>query len=654
MFAVLGLIAVVVAAWSLLAQEQTDRFPFNPSQGSLSEIKTFSSPQEFKQYVKASSQPAQGGIFNQVGSAASDLAQPTVRGETALQATQMEETSGGAGDVKTVDRVSETNVQEEGIDEPDIVKTDGQTIYYSREHYYGQDQSKLIKAFPPTNLSEQATIGESGKMLLTEDEETLLVLSNDRLTGYNVSNPSQPQQQWEMELEGRFVSARMHQGQVYLVTRESLSSYDGCPIRPLTVSKGDSKKALEIPCNRIYHPAKPLPAELTYTALSFDPTTGKIKDSLSFTGFSRSPVVYMSSNALYITYSDRLDRQHIIVEYLLSDSNDSIPEKIVDRIEEVRSYNLSRRATSVEIDSILDDYSRSLSEDERLKFRTELRNGLRNYMKEHMRELERTGIAKISLGDNLDLAATGEVPGRPLNQFSLDEYEGHLRIATTVGRGDLSANDAYILNENLKVTGSVQDMGLTERIYSVRFIGDQGYVVTYRRIDPFHVLDLSDPSDPELTGELKLPGYSSYLHPLGEDRILGIGKEDRQVKMSVFDVSDPNNPVEETSRILDEHWSAISNSHHAFLLDKKHGVFFLPGSNGGYIFAYENGLDLKTAVSVDQAKRAVYINDYLYILSENQVTVLDENNWERVQELELDWPRRDHRPVKPMPEPDMK
>ncbi len=168
------------------------------------------------------------------------------------------------------------------------------------------------------------------------------------------------------------------------------------------------------------------------------------------------------------------------------------------------------------------------------------------------------------------------------------------------------------------------------------WIEDKGYLVTFRQIDPFYVLDLSDPKNPQLKGELKIPGYSSYLHPITKDKILGIGKEESNVKISLFDVSNPEKPTESDKYILKEYWSDILETHHAFLLDEKHQIFFLPGSQSGYIFSYQkNKLELKKAISDISAKRAIYINDYLYIIGENKIVVLNELNWERINELEF-------------------
>ena len=163
------------------------------------------------------------------------------------------------------------------------------------------------------------------------------------------------------------------------------------------------------------------------------------------------------------------------------------------------------------------------------------------------------------------------------------------------------------------------------------------YVVTFRQIDPFYVLDLSNPSKPELKGELKIPGYSSYLHPLTNDSILGIGKEGSKVKLSLFDVSDPSDPQEVSKYMLDEYWSEAVNNHHAFLLDKKHGIFFIPGGKGAYIFSYDdNKLTLTKALSKTGIKRALYIDDYLYIIGNTEISVINENDWTEVNNLELE------------------
>jgi uncharacterized secreted protein with C-terminal beta-propeller domain len=250
--------------------------------------------------------------------------------------------------------------------------------------------------------------------------------------------------------------------------------------------------------------------------------------------------------------------------------------------------------------------------------------------------MHRTRIARIPLNTKT-VAATGEVPGYLINQFALDEYEGNVRVAVTVDDGwggAESVNDVYILNQDLSTIGNIQDLGLSERIYAVRFMGDEGYLVTFRQIDPFYVLDLSIPTHPKVTGELKIPGYSAYLEALEDDLVLGVGRDGANVKVSMFDVSDPAHPTERATYTLKEGWTEVENNHHAFLRDPKHEIFFIPGGNGGYIFSYAEGeLTLKKTLAGYGVKRAVYMDDYLYVVSENGVRVLDETTWEEIATL---------------------
>ncbi|MEM7816679.1 MAG: beta-propeller domain-containing protein, partial [Candidatus Aenigmatarchaeota archaeon] len=450
---------------------------------------------------------------------------------------------------------------------------------------------------------------------------------------YDISNPESPSQVWKIELNSSLITSRLYGDKIYLVTRKEIDYYHPCPIVPLSINE----KPLIISCSNIYHPTTYIPADTTYNIIILNPDAGEIEKSVSFIGTYGDSIVYMSENAIYVTYTQQTDAFTFYLNFLKEKCSDILPSHIINQIEKIDSYDISKEAKAVELEIIISKYSKylkSLEEDERRKFENELSNRMYDYEKERMRELTKTGIVKIDL--DMNIKASGSVPGKPLNQFSLDEYQGYLRVATTVGSGIESANDVYILDEDLNLISSVQDLGLGERIYSVRFIQDKGYVVTFKQIDPFYILDLSDPSRPKMKGELKIPGYSSYLHPIAENRILGIGKEDWNVKISLFDVSSAENPKEVSKYILDETWSDILNTHHAFLLDEKHKIFFLPGGQGGYVFSYDNDkLDLKKAISEIIARRAVYIEDYLYIIGDNKIVVLDEISWERISEIEL-------------------
>ncbi|MBU4331621.1 beta-propeller domain-containing protein [Patescibacteria group bacterium] len=629
-----------------------------PTSSDFEGLKLFSSEQEFKEYVQASELAYSGGFAWGGGMRSEMMAIDMEAGEAAMAPAASFSDNAQKNLVSTPDRVSETNVQVLGIDEPDIVKTDGNQIYFSKEQVYGwrepmmmeimedrkimppsesQAATKVIKAFPPADLEVKSSINRQGDLLLYGD--MLVVFTYDTIYGYDISDPGKPDEKWKVEYEDNnyLVSARAYGGKIYLVTQQNINRNNPCPIRPIS-SNG---KILEIACTSVYHPVNSVPVDVTYTALIINPDTGNISQDISFVGTSGTSIVYMSTDSLYITYSYYGDFTEFFYNFLIQES-DIFPSWVTEKVKKLMDYDISAGSKLSELQVILNDYQNSLSNDDRLKLENELSNRLEDYFDAHKRELEKTGIAKIGLED-FKVQATGVVPGQPLNQFSVDEYNDHLRIATTIGNrfwmfggNGESANDVYVLDDELKITGSVANMGLTERIYSARFIADMGYIVTFRQTDPFYVLDLSDPKNPQLKGELKIPGYSSYLHPIAKDRILGIGKEDNQVKISLFDVSDPTNPKEASKYTLSEYWSDILNTHHAFLADSKHEIFFLPGSNGGYIFSYASDkLQLEKAISDIRAKRALYINDYLYIIGEDKISVVSEIDWERVNELEL-------------------
>ena len=172
----------------------------------------------------------------------------------------------------------------------------------------------------------------------------------------------------------------------------------------------------------------------------------------------------------------------------------------------------------------------------------------------------------------------GEIPGHLLNQYSLSEHDGHLRVATTEGApgggGEDSQSGVRVLRldgDRLVEVGAVTGLGVTETIQSVRFMGPVGYVVTFRQTDPLYVIDLSDPTAPAAVGELKIPGFSSYLHPVGEGRLVGIGRDadlqgqDLGVLVSLFDVSDPTAPTQLQTWTERNAWSTAGTDPKAFL-----------------------------------------------------------------------------------------
>ncbi|MBS4021122.1 MAG: beta-propeller domain-containing protein [Dethiobacter sp.] len=213
-----------------------------------------------------------------------------------------------------------------------------------------------------------------------------------------------------------------------------------------------------------------------------------------------------------------------------------------------------------------------------------------------------TGVYKFALaGGRVEYSAQGEVRGRILNQFSMDEHKGYFRIATTSGemwRNDehTSKNNLYILDKQMNKVGGLEDLAPGERIYSARFMGDRGYMVTFRDVDPLFVIDLKDPRAPKVLGELKIPGYSDYLHPYDENHLIGFGKDTVELqvtdwqggkrsmafylgmKISLFDVTDVSNPVEKFKIIIGDRGteSELLRNHKALLFDREKNLLAFP------------------------------------------------------------------------------
>ncbi len=626
---------------------------------------------ELEQYISRGSEAVEYGMRG-VGVGIAAPAAPSFS-ESALQATPAPAplAADSAG------RVSETTVQVKGIDEPDIVKTDGTNIYFSREQryhilpmpavmpgaaessiapssvsavpsmtiapmppQYESPSTSILKAFPPALLgTATGTIKENGDLLLIKDKKILVVFSYPEFVAYDVTDPYKPQKKWSFELkDSSLLDARLHNGKIYFVLQKYLDRKAPCPVVPFT--RGGV--SIIVPCADIWRPVQYMPVDVTYTAFVLDPATGVAEKSLTFVGPRNRSLLYMSADNLYVTYYQTEPYTRFLSDFLRDAGTGLFPAAVVSQIQKVAALDIGDRAKLVEIQEILEKHYASVDDNERLRLETELANRMDTYVKAQKRRLEKTTIVKIGLG-TFSIAATGEVPGFPLNQFSLDEHNGYLRIAVTVGAswrfggaGGGSANDVYVLDGNMKIAGRVVDLGLTERIFSARFIGDKGYLVTFRQIDPFYVLDLADPANPKVTGELKIPGFSSFLEAITEDKILGIGREESQVKISLFDVSNPAAPAEKSKYLLNESWTEVQNNHRAFLLDAVHKVFFLPAGNGGYILSYAgDALSLVKAVQGYAVKRAIYLDNYLYVIGENAITVFDEATWEQVKELGL-------------------
>jgi uncharacterized secreted protein with C-terminal beta-propeller domain len=314
---------------------------------------------------------------------------------------------------------------------------------------------------------------------------------------------------------------------------------------------------------------------------------------------------------------------------------------------------------------------------------------------------ERSVIIRISINKGLiKYEASGSVPGRALNRFSMDEYDEHFRIATTTGHlsrlsESSSNNHVFVLDYDLRLVGSISNIAPGESIYSARFMGRRGYLVTFKKVDPFFVIDLSVPSHPVILGKLKIPGYSNYLHPYDENHVIGIGKETVEadggnfawyqgVKISLFDITNVGRPKELSKIIIGDRGtnSDALFDPHAFLFSKSKNLLVIPiqlaeidkdkypnGAspsthgdnvwNGAYVFKISSlfGIILKGRIThlndselsnldnkyyssysffnSKKVKRSFYIDDVLYTISDKMVKANDLDDLDEVGAVEL-------------------
>lgn len=262
-------------------------------------------------------------------------------------------------------------------------------------------------------------------------------------------------------------------------------------------------------------------------------------------------------------------------------------------------------------------------------------------------------------------AAAGSVPGWLINQYAMSEWEGHLRVATTSGESWVeerpSESAVYVLAERdgeLVETGSVGGLGKTERIYSVRFTGPIGYVVTFRQTDPLYTLDLRDPAAPAVLGELKITGYSAYLHPLGDGRLIGVGQAadpDGRVQgtqVSLFDVSDLADPTLVATHQVAGGRSEAEFDPHAFLWWPDQQLLVLPlvnwsaerGAESGALVLRLAGEEFTELATIShpagsapypgsrEIRRSLVVGDTLWTVSDlglaaNALSTLEETGW---------------------------
>ena len=580
-------------------------------------LQRFSSYEDLKEYLATSPEDYYGGritipVFWSIGS---------------TRTISAEDSANKGGDY------SQTNIQVEGVDEADLVKSDGEYIYMASEK-----SVLIVKAFPPEEAEVVARLDSEdyvGNLFINGDKLVVfyssagdayyyerLVGSNDETTEikiFDVSDRSNPSLDRTISVDGSYFNSRMIGDYVYVIIREYayLDQEGEVSLPAIRTEAGEE----EIEASNIYYP-------------------NSTDDSHAFTNVIAINVQDPDEEATHETYllgyacTIYVSQEHI---YITS------PHWAEDKGEYFQG----------------------------------------------------TTVHKIRIeGEEITYLSDGFVPGHVLNQFSMDEYGGNFRIATTVGRASRtssqSVSNVYVLGPEMDLIGSVEGLAPGEEIYSARFMGQRCYLVTFRKIDPLFVIDLSDPQKPEVLGKLKIPGYSDYLHPYDDTHLIGIGKETvaaeegdfawyQGVKISLFDVSDVSNPREMAKFEIGDRGtdSPVLRDHKAFLFSRERNLLVIPvleaeidpdnyagqvpaHAHGEYVYqgAYvfdislSEGIDLRGRIthmddgwdltrsgylfeSTLSVERSLYIDDVLYTLSRGMIKMNDLADLGEINKVEL-------------------
>lgn len=665
----------------------------------------FTSDDEVRKFLRDSSNYYQGGFGGRQGGIAIMESEPrlmmppSMRMDDSIALERAAVSSEGAAfPTGSGTPYSTTNVQVANVDEADYLKNDGKYLYI-----LSQNTLTIIDAYPAKSAKVVLKIGldiepqDLQNMFLNEDRLVIFYRGSGPVYGIpefefepqpvyhsktfatilDISDRENPSILTKYEVDGDYNNSRMIDDVVYLLTI-NYPDYN-YPIIPRIILE-DTMIAPDI-----YRFPNPEPSYVFNTITAFD-VTGDFKRSETFL-MGHTNTIFVSEDNLYITYQKNVhptfydnikkDRFFDIVVPLL-------PKSVQDKINQIQQDTTLDSYTKWNmVSALLQETYNKMPKEDRDRLFEEIRKAIEEYDNRIQEDTRRTVIHKVALDDgNLKYISHGEVPGYPLNQFSMDEYNGKFRIATTsesyFSRGtSLLSNNVYVLDSGLKIIGSLEKIAKDESIYSARFMGDKLYLVTFQRIDPFFVIDLSQ-NQPKVLGELKIPGFSQYLHPFDENHIIGIGRDTKDnknwvetlgVKVSLFDVTDFKNPKEtDTITIGDSSTdSEILYNHKAFLLDTRKSIMSIPiKSNtfqpmpldtregyypadkqwyGFYVFGVaKDGFDLKgkithyttTYSNTYMQSRSFYIDDTLYTVMDGSIKMNEIQNIENeVNSLKL-------------------
>lgn len=502
----------------------------------------------------------------------------------------------------------DTNTQVAGVDEADIVKTDGKYIYYLSNNniYVSKINSGKVEIISKVQLSNSEEYYTSDMYL---KDNKLIVLSQKSLYNatsssqksvyidtlyspscntyiciYDISNKEEPKLINTLSQNGSYSSSRMIDNKLYVITNYYLNE---------DIDKNEPKTF--VPSTAINEEEKCLNSNDIYMCPNITSTNYVVVtcvDIENSSEFQSEKAILGSSNTVYMSMENL---------YLSSYDSENIDGQI---------YN-------------------------------------------------KTNIIKFALNNgNIEFKTSKSIDGTLLNQFSMDEDNGYLRVVTTVNkytetRNDIMSsiefngtiNNLYILDSNLNITGSIENIAKGERVYSIRFHGDIGYFVTFKQVDPLFSVDLSNVNNPTILGQLKIPGFSEYMHPYKDNLLLGLGKEANEngellgLKLSMFDTSDKTNLIEKHKLVLSDYkYSNIFYNHKALTILPDKNLIAFPCDNSYVIFEYSenNGFIEKKTINFTTLTneyiyegdvRGVYADDFLYICTPLGITSYSLDNF---------------------------
>lgn len=492
---------------------------------------------------------------------------------------------------------SNTNVQVEGVDEADVVKTDGKYIFILSSY---EKTVKIVDVTgeKPRQLTSIKTediyncdMYLSGGRLILLGEGNSEKQSTVTAVIYDISDPNKPKELTRLKQSGNYQDSRLIDGRLYMISNFTINSDE--------ITKGRAE--------------------------SYVPSVS----CTDYNGAVAAESVHFYNNCNYPQYT-------VISSYDIKDGSLCGTQSVLGG-----SYTVYASTENIITCGFADS------------------DGL-------------TQVARFSIdGGKITLKASGSLKGSLLNQFSIDEYKGYFRFVLTdynyvskteAGQTDdtVSAssyrgasteiNSLVILDGDLKETGKITDLAPGERVYSVRFMGDTAYFVTFRQVDPLFSADVSDPYSPKIIGSLKIPGFSRYLFPYG-GKLLGIGQNaDEQtgktglMKLSMFDISDPANVTESSKTDISAKYSEALYNHKATLADYGKNIIGFPAyGNRGllyFVYSYEDGkfvqkLKADLDIRSQQDCRGLYIGKVFYIAAPYELQYYDLETFKLLGTLDL-------------------